>query len=177
MGETIYLALFVVYADALMLFFIFRLWRKRRVKNPDFSLRFRIVDIWAATLGLTPSIVLLTGMLRGPATNIEHLPIVAALLIPHQLAGILYMFLVDERPENAQRRGAFSAFVVVLGGAIVGFLAPVYAFLLAAFVLYIGALLYALFPLSLIFIVLFVALYTRPRKPAESPPPSPQARE
>lgn len=143
--------IFVVYADTLLFFFIRRNWRRTRKENPAFRLHFRITDLWAATLGLAPSIAILASHLKSNTNNAEAAPVLALLLIPYQLGGMLYMFL-DTRPDSPTRRAAVGSFLALLFGALLGCIGIFLAVLSVAGILLAVSFFIQLWPFSVLLI-------------------------
>jgi hypothetical protein len=65
-------------------------WRRTRALNPEFRLQYSITDIWGITLGMAPTLWLVTQFGKHNDADLWIL----LWLLPHQLAGV-FLFRLD----------------------------------------------------------------------------------
>lgn len=121
----------VAVADAVIMLFAYFNWRGARRGNPAFCMNFRVTDLWAATVGLAPAFVYFATLLKGAPQDQQMAPLMLALLVPHQICGMVIALLRTERGSTVENSSAVGSFIMVLGGAVLGLVLPAFSLTLA----------------------------------------------
>jgi len=112
----------------LLLAFSLYWWKKFRIHRASMSFNFRITDIWAAILGLMPSVLLASYAIqefeRDKSLNFA---LFVLLLVPAQIVGLLMGRTHIEMPPHTGAKNAFDSGVSILAGAMFGILLAAFA--------------------------------------------------
>lgn len=175
----------VALADAMILIYTFVKWVKFRRVNPDVRVHFRLIELWAVTLSLSPALALFGFMLRFSPRAEQQAPFVLALLVPHQVCAC-WLAIVRNHDDAgsarvAARQSTRDHFVYIFISSLFGILFP----LLPLSILLLVFLAYIMFPYSVVPALYILNLYQKSRenqnvlplpRPAPRPkPPQPAA--
>jgi len=157
----------VLICDTILVVYIHRaILRAKRAS--DFKFRFRITDLWALALALSPTLFLYGQLNNDSAHSQELAKLILALIIPHQLGGIFLMRLLLRSDEAANVTGsAWRSFIDVLGGALMGLLLPLFSIAAAGGFFLILLLFFGTLPFSLLLIPVLFIYYGKRRKARE----------
>lgn len=141
-SNTEFLAILLL-LDGVLAAYLFWLWREKKSQYPSAQFRYRITDLWALAIAVSPSLLLFAREMnaeRGSSDTENLCFLYLGMLLPHQLGGVLLMKVDPFTKGDMVERSAWSSAVQVLVGGGLGLLLPVFSFFLL-FLLFAGLLL------------------------------------
>lgn len=129
-------------------------WKKFRLQRASTPFNFHITDIWAAMLGLVPSMLIAANAMKdwekGVVGAFAGLLI---LIVPAQILGLIVGRTHIEMPPHSGAQNAFQSGVSILTGALFGILIGAFAFAGAAAI-------YHFFASDVVWYIVFIAIIT-----------------
>jgi hypothetical protein len=164
--------------DGVLAAYLVWLWREKKSQFPSAQFRYRITDLWALVVALSPSLIFFAREMNASRDSGLGLWIVyIALLLPHQLGGVLLMKVDPFTKSDMVERSAWSSAVQVVVGGWLGLILPI----LSSFLLFLLFATLALIPVlaPILFVTKMAEIRERKKnamrvEPSHSNPKTPQ---
>jgi len=151
----------VALANLVVGIYMFKQWRSFRAANPGAPLNFRLIELWSASLAMSPTLALFAALNTIGGFPEVFAPLVLVLLIPHQCAGSLLIILCNSADSAAAQRNALDQFVDMFSGTLFGLFMPFFSFAVVMACLFVLGILIQV-PIVAIILIALIILKHRP---------------